>query len=329
MAEATAVAIENVSIRYGNVLAVDDLSLRIQRGEIFGLLGPNGSGKSSTLNAVAGLLDLGAGSIKVDGISRRENPAAYAARIGFVPQELALYEELTAVDNLSFFGSLYGRRGRELKRRIAQLLDRVGLRKRAADCVRTFSGGMRRRLNLAIALVHDPLVLLLDEPSVALDPQSRDVLFQALGEFRDQGRAIILTTHHLDEVEQWCDSAGILRNGRLVNVGRPADILHEDTRGSILLGILSEELAEETEVTLRKGLGPEVEIRIIGRQIHLTAVDMNRLGGALVTLSSHGIRLESFRSQPASLVRKCPETAEELSPAGLQASSGEGAWIVI
>ncbi|MGL6097214.1 MAG: ABC transporter ATP-binding protein, partial [Fimbriiglobus sp.] len=205
-----ALALDAVSVRYGPTLAVDGLTLHVNRGEIVGLLGPNGSGKSSTIAAAAGVLDPAAGTVTVDGIARHRNPNGYARRVGLVPQEPALYDELSAVANLRFFGRLYGMSGENLRKRADLALARARLQDRADDRVSTFSGGMKQRLNLACALLHDPAVLLLDEPTAALDPASRDSLFAALHELRDAGHAVLLSTHHLDEAEYGCDRIAVL-----------------------------------------------------------------------------------------------------------------------
>jgi ABC-2 type transport system ATP-binding protein len=212
----TALAIDGLIIRYGPAVAVDSLTLHVRRREVFGLLGPNGSGKSSTLAAVAGTLEPAGGVIRVEGISRRERPAEYARRVGVVPQEPALYEELTAAGNLAFFGGLYGLGGRELRRRVDSVLEQVGLSELARRPVQTLSGGQKQRVNLGCALLHRPAVLVLDEPTVALDAAARESLFGLLHELRDAGCAVLLTTHHLDEAERWCDRLGFLDRGRLL-----------------------------------------------------------------------------------------------------------------
>jgi ABC-2 type transport system ATP-binding protein len=299
MADNAAIALDDVTIRYGALIAVERLTLHVQHGEMFGLLGPNGSGKSSTLWAVAGLLQPCGGSIQIEGVCCREQPADYACRVGFVPQEIALYEELSAFDNLVFFASLYDIRGVERKRRVDRVLEQVGLSGRARQRVAEFSGGMKRRLNLAAGLLHEPSVLLLDEPSVALDPASRDALFQILNDLCKQGRAILLTTHQLDEAEQWCDRVGILRQGRLVAVGRPAETLHASDEWPTLLGVLAEAMPERTEGRLRRRLPVDVDLRIEGRQLRITARNGEQLGMSMASLAAEGIVLESFRSPPA------------------------------
>jgi ABC-2 type transport system ATP-binding protein len=210
-----ALVIDAITVRYGPLVAVDALTLQVNRGEIFGLLGPNGSGKSSTLAAAAGAIDPASGNVFVEGIRRRDRPAEYARRVGVVPQEPALYEELSAADNLAFFGGLYGLGRRELRTRLADVLGRIGLNSQARRRVRVLSGGMKQRVNLGCALLHRPAVLLLDEPTAALDAESREGLFTLLSELRLDGYAVLLTTHHANEAERWCDRIGTMECGRL------------------------------------------------------------------------------------------------------------------
>ena len=221
MTHSTALLLDSIRVRYGPRLAVDGVSLAVNRGEIVGLLGPNGSGKSTTLAAAAGIIDPFEGTVSIDGVRRDQSANRYAHRVGFVPQEPALYDDLSAEANLQFFGRLYGLRGLTLRDRVNDALFRARLDDRRAARVSTFSGGMKQRLNLAAALLHEPTVLLLDEPTAALDPVSRDNLFAVLHDLREQGHAILLTTHHLDEAEHGCDRIAILEAGKLVACGKP------------------------------------------------------------------------------------------------------------
>jgi ABC-2 type transport system ATP-binding protein len=219
MASRSVLSLQDVTLRYGEFVAVDSLCLEVSRGEVFGLLGPNGSGKSSTLSAIVGAVAPSAGVIRVAGLREADDPLAFRRNIGLVPQELALFEELTAEDNLLFFGRLYGLGRRELRRRVAEALDFVDLSERARRPVRTFSGGMQRRLNLACALLHRPPLMLLDEPTVGVDVRSREAIFANLRSLRDAGTAVVCTMHHLDEAELLCDRLGIMDRGRLLAAG--------------------------------------------------------------------------------------------------------------
>ena len=208
-------SLRNVRKAFGQIVAVDGLSLEIRRGEVFGLLGPNGAGKTTTINIALGQLSPDAGTIEIDGAGSPADPEV-RRRFGVAPQSLALYDELTGEENLRFFGRLYGLRGAALARRLEQLLDLVGLRDRRGGLVKTYSGGMKRRLNLAVALVHDPPLLLLDEPTVGVDPQSRNAIFDLVGQLHADGRTIVYTTHYMEEAERLCDRVGIIDHGRLL-----------------------------------------------------------------------------------------------------------------
>jgi ABC-2 type transport system ATP-binding protein len=209
---------------FGSLVAVNDLSISVRRGEVFGLLGPNGAGKSTTVSMAVGLLRPDAGSVRIEGLGDPTEPAV-RQRLGVAPQSLALYDMMSAEENLHFFGEVYGLAGAALTRRVAWCLDFVALTDRKADYVGTFSGGMKRRLNLAAALVHDPDVLLLDEPTVGVDPQSRNKIFESIEALRNQGRTIIYTTHYMEEAERLCNRIAIVDRGQLLALGTLSELL--------------------------------------------------------------------------------------------------------
>jgi ABC-2 type transport system ATP-binding protein len=207
----------NVRKRYGTLVAVDGLSLEIRPGEIFGLLGPNGAGKSTTVNLAVGLLSPDEGRVTIgDGGSPAD--ATVRRRIGVAPQSLAVYDQLTGQENLEFFGRMYGLSGSSLAARVKWALRFVQLEDRSGDRAGAYSGGMKRRLNLAAALVHDPELLLLDEPTVGVDPQSRNAIFESIEALRTEGRTIIYTTHYMEEAARLCDRVGVIDHGRLLAV---------------------------------------------------------------------------------------------------------------
>lgn len=299
-----ALSLVDVFARYGPRLVVDGVSLEVCRGEIVGLIGPNGSGKSTVLALAAGVLEPVSGVVKVAGRARGADPAAFAAQIGLVPQHCGLYDELTAAENLLFFGRLYGIGGHELRRRVVRVLSRVGLTARAAHRVETFSGGMKQRLNLAAALLHDPPILLLDEPSAALDPDGRDTLFSDLSRLRDDGHAILLTTHHLDEVEAGCDRVAALERGRLVACGTPGELFHGDgTEPAVLYGQLRQRPPRFLVRSIRDRLAPGVELEVTGRRLRLGAATMEELGIALAALLAEGVEMDGYRTPPGALAR--------------------------
>lgn len=201
---------------FGDFVAVHDVSFALNAGEVVGLLGPNGAGKSTTVAMIAGLIAPTAGEVLVAGAPLTGDTDPKKRRVGLVPQDLALYEELSATSNLRFFGALYDLEAVALERAIASSLTLVGLADRARDKVSTFSGGMKRRLNLAASLLHNPDILLLDEPTVGVDPQSRHAIFANLEALKAQGKALLYTTHYMEEVERLADRVVIIDHGRVI-----------------------------------------------------------------------------------------------------------------
>ena len=217
-------SLTNVRKSFGNTVAVDGLTLSVRRGEVFGLLGPNGAGKSTSVNLSVGLLAPDSGTVTIEGLGDPSNPAV-RARIGVAPQSLALYDNLTAEENLNFFGEVYSLSGDRLKNRVAWCLDFVGLTDRKDDRVGTYSGGMKRRLNLAAALVHEPDLLMLDEPTVGVDPQSRNKVFENIEALHREGRTVIYTTHYMEEAERLCDRIAIVDHGKLLALGTLKELI--------------------------------------------------------------------------------------------------------
>ena len=216
---------EGLKKSYGERAAVVDVSLQVAAGEVLGLLGPNGAGKSTTIAMVCGLTPADAGCVQVAGHTLAQDASACKRRIGLVPQELALFEDLTAQHNVELFGALYGLAGEGLKQRAAQVLADVGLADRARDKPATFSGGMKRRLNIACALVHDPELLLLDEPTAGVDPQSRNAIFDTFLALKAAGKALVYTTHYMEEVERLADRVVIIDHGRVVASGTLPELM--------------------------------------------------------------------------------------------------------
>jgi len=201
---------------FGSLVAVDDVTFEVARGQLVGLLGPNGAGKTTTVSMIAGLLQPDRGDVLVGGRRLVHDTDPVKRHVGLVPQDLALYDELTARDNLRFFGALYDLTGAALDTAIAAALDLVELGDRARDKVKTFSGGMKRRLNLAAGLLHDPDILLLDEPTVGVDPQSRNAIFDNLETLKRRGKALLYTTHYMEEAERLADRIVVIDHGRVV-----------------------------------------------------------------------------------------------------------------
>ncbi len=217
--------VENVTKRYGSLTALDALSLRIAPGEFFGLLGPNGAGKSTLMSLVAGLRAPDAGTLKLGGRPLAVDQPATRTDLGLVPQSIALYEDLSAEQNLRIFGALYGLKGAELKSRIDEALEAVQLADRRRDQVKHFSGGMQRRLNLVAALLHRPRLLLCDEPTVGVDPQSRHAIFELLEARARAGLTIVYSTHYMEEAVRLCSRIGIIDRGRILALGTLDELL--------------------------------------------------------------------------------------------------------
>jgi ABC-2 type transport system ATP-binding protein len=224
----------DLSKSYGDLRAVNHVSFECAEGEIFGLLGPNGAGKTTTISMVAGLLPPDSGGVRIDGLDIAQKPSEVKRRIGVVPQEIALYEDLTAKENLDFWGGVYGMTGSDLSARRDELLRLVDLKDRAGDRVREFSGGMKRRLNLALGLVHRPRLILLDEPTVGIDPQARINILDVVRELVRQGTSVLYTTHYLEEAETLCDRLAIMDHGSVLATGSIDELKRELGEGSLI-----------------------------------------------------------------------------------------------
>lgn len=218
------VKIENLVKKFGNIAAVDKITLGIEEGEIYGLLGPNGAGKSTTINMICGLLSPNEGTIEILGKDIRKNKIFAKRNIGIVPQDIAIYEDLTAYENVNFFAGLYGFRGKELKARVEEALEFVGLLDKAKSFPKGFSGGMKRRLNIACAIAHRPKVIIMDEPTVGIDPQSRNHILQSVKKLNEMGSTIIYTSHYMEEIEEICTRIGIVDHGKLIAEGTKEEL---------------------------------------------------------------------------------------------------------
>jgi ABC-2 type transport system ATP-binding protein len=208
--------VKGVTKKYGPLVAVNDINFRVDDGETIGLLGPNGAGKTTTVSIIAGLLSADSGEVLIEGKQVKSDTDPVKLKIGLVPQDMALYDQLTARENLTFFAALYSLAGAKAKHAIDDVLNLVALSDRAAHKVGTFSGGMKRRLNLAAALLHDPQILLLDEPTVGVDPQSRNAIFENLEALKKRGKTLIYTTHYMEEAERLCDRIVIIDHGKVI-----------------------------------------------------------------------------------------------------------------
>ena len=213
------IKVEALTKNYGQFVAAEDINFSVNSGEIFGLLGPNGAGKSTTINCISGLLKPTLGEVSINGFSVLSQAIDAKSSLGLVPQDLALYEDLSGHENLNFWGQAYGLSGERLDQRIQTVLQQVGLDSRAKDIVNTYSGGMKRRLNFACAILHEPQALLLDEPTVGVDPQSREHLLAAVEALKAKGTAVLYTTHYMEEAERLCDRLAIIDHGKIIATG--------------------------------------------------------------------------------------------------------------
>lgn len=221
----TILKLSGLSKKFGNKTAVDHISLEIKEGEIFGLLGPNGAGKSTTLNMVCSLLKPTSGNIEIFGMNTSNNMKKIKKKIGYIPQELAIHGNLKAWENVELFTSLYGIKGKELKSAIDKSLEFVGLLDRKNDFAKNYSGGMKRRLNIACAIGHNPLLMIFDEPTVGIDPQSRNFILEKIKTANKNGATIIYTSHYMEEVEAICSRIAIMDNGRIIAVGTREELV--------------------------------------------------------------------------------------------------------
>lgn len=217
--------INHVEKSFDNLLALSNVSLNIERGEFFGLLGPNGAGKTTLMNIIIGYLQPDVGTISINDEIIMYEDLEMRKKIGYVPQDISLYLELTAYQNLIIFGKLYGLDKHNLEKKINEVLDLVQLNDRKKDQVKDFSGGMKRRMNLAASLLHDPLILLCDEPTVGVDPQSRNAIFDMLTQLNQKGKTILYTTHYMEEAERLCSRLAIIDHGRIISQGTLVDLI--------------------------------------------------------------------------------------------------------
>ena len=266
---------------FGDLKAVDGASFHIAPGETYGLLGPNGAGKTTAISMIAGLLKLDGGEVEINGERMSPKAVAPKAHIGLVPQDLAIYPDLTAAENMTFFGRLYGMPSATLNSRVAEVLEVIGLSDRATDITKEFSGGMKRRLNIGIGLLHSPLLLILDEPTVGVDPQSRNAILEAVERHSSEGMAVLYTTHYMEEAERLCDRVGIIDQGK---------IMAEGTRRQLV-----QMVGEKDRVSIA-GNGPVAEVaRLLATTdgVSESTSDDNRI---LLLVEDAGARLASILS---------------------------------
>ena len=293
--------VKGLNKRYGDLTAVHEVTFTARPGEMVGLLGPNGAGKTTTVSMIAGLLKPDHGEVRIAGgvVSSETDPVK--RRMGLVPQDVALHDELTASENLALFGALYNLRGKALRVAMDAALDVAGLADRAQDRVATFSGGMKRRLNLAAALLHEPAILLLDEPTVGVDPQSRNAIFTNLEELKRQGKTLVYTTHYMEEAERLCDRIIIIDHGKVI-ANDTLDAVRRLVPGVNILEIGVENPGSDGWLHSLHQLDGVEAVEWDGAALRVTVDDLLRDSPAvLVWMRTNGYRCSHVASQRADL----------------------------
>jgi ABC-2 type transport system ATP-binding protein len=290
------IAVKELSKSFGEVRAVREISFSVEEGEIFGFLGPNGAGKTTTISMLSGLLKPDSGSITVDGMDMASRSREIRRILGVIPQEIALYDELSGRDNLLFWGGLYGMSGGELSGRVERALELVELTDRAKDAVKTYSGGMKRRINLCAGLVHDPKIILLDEPTLGIDPQARIRILDVVRGLAAEGKTVIYTTHYLEEAEQLCDRIAIIDEGTIHASGTLEELVRL-VGGKIMVSITGEFGADEA-----KGVIGNSEIDHVSEgELRVRVADRDSTGRLLGGLFSAGIHVDGVAIREPSL----------------------------
>lgn len=298
------IQVEQLHKSFGHLRAVDGISFQVHDSELFGFLGPNGAGKTTTLSMISGLLKPDQGRVSINDIDVWQNPKAAKRILGLVPQDLALYEELTARENLNFWGSLYDISRSDLKKNIDLWLERVGLADRANEPVAKFSGGMKRRLNLAIGLIHNPKMVLLDEPTVGIDPQARNNILDIIRDIAKEGTTILFTTHHLEEAESLCDRIAIMDHGKILETGSVDELAN---------------MVGDGEIVTIKGNFTATRFQSIFQEDHLN----------IITLSEHSatIGLNASRLKITDLFQKLYDAGVEITDLSMQKPSLESVFL--
>jgi ABC-2 type transport system ATP-binding protein len=297
------ITVRSVSKSFKNIKALENVSFNIEKGEIFGILGPNGAGKSTIVNILNTLVKPDKGDVIIDGVNINDDGETIKLIMGVVPQEIALYEELSAYENLMFWGGLYNIPKQELKKNVNKTLEIVDLESRKKDRIKTFSGGMKRRINIACSLLHNPKILLLDEPTVGVDPQNRNHIFEVIERLNYEGMTIIYTTHYMEEAERFCDKISIIDVGRIIAQGT----LKELRQFSDVKDLLTIKLADLTSEIISRITSEnplfrfdsttntlKVECENIGNDTLIIINQVQNSGGIIERIYTQGTNLESI-----------------------------------
>ncbi len=293
--------IEEVTKKFGDVIAVDNVTLSLDEGEIFGLLGPNGAGKSTAINMVTGLLSMDKGKIHLMDMDIRKNSMETKKNTGIVPQDIAIYEDLTSMENVKFFASLYGLKGGQLNAAAEEALEFTGLSDKARTYPKQFSGGMKRRLNIACAIAHKPKLIIMDEPTVGIDPQSRNHILQSVKKLNEMGCTIIYTSHYMEEVEEICTRIAIMDHGKVIAQGTGDELKALITDTNVVWITVADHVSRVNEDRLKEISGV-LNIEIEESTVKIgSAREVNNLDKIILYFTSNGIAIKSVESKTPDL----------------------------
>jgi ABC-2 type transport system ATP-binding protein len=287
--------VRELSKNYGDFEAVKKITFDIEQGEIFSLLGPNGAGKTTTISVLSTLYAPTSGDATVDGHSVTREPMAVRQVIGVIPQEVALYEDLSAQENLVFWGQMYGLSGKPLQSRVAEVLEQVGLADRARNRVKTYSGGMKRRVNIGVGLLHRPRLLFMDEPTVGIDPQSRRAILDTVKELNRQGMTVLYTTHYMEEAQELSDRVGIIDHGELIALGTQKELTQQVGQSETLILHVGENDDSEALAASLKGIGGVQSAEASDHEVTIVCPEAEEvLAGVVTQANERGIRIRSI-----------------------------------
>ncbi len=295
------VKLEQVIKNFGDITAVDKMSLSIEQGEIFGLLGPNGAGKSTAINMIIGLLSIDKGSIGILGSDVKKESMTTRSNIGIVPQDIAIYEDLTCLENVKFFASLYGLRGKDLDKAAMEALEFTGLSEKVKSYPKSFSGGMKRRLNIACAIAHKPKLIIMDEPTVGIDPQSRNHILQSVKKLNELGCTVIYTSHYMEEVEEICTRIAIMDHGKVIALGACDELKNLITDKDIVLVTVTDSISKVREEKIKEIRGVE-DVEIEDSTVKISSSrEVNNLDAVINYFTSNRISIKSVESKTPDL----------------------------
>jgi ABC-2 type transport system ATP-binding protein len=287
--------VQNLAKNYGDFAAVKGISFDIEEGEIFSLLGPNGAGKTTTISMLSTLYAPTSGDATIGGHSITKNPMAVKKVIGVVPQELALYEDLTARENLVFWGQMYGLSGKPLNSRVDEVLEQIGLTDKAKNRVKTYSGGMKRRVNIGVGLLHKPRLLFMDEPTVGIDPQSRRAILETVKDLNKKGMTLLYTTHYMEEAEELSDRVGIIDHGELIAIGTQKELTQQVGETETLILHVGESDDPEALAASLKGVKDVLEANATDHEVSIITPDAEDILAAVVSRANErGVKIRSI-----------------------------------